>query len=126
MRIGRRSFVLLLLAVLSVAADSAGAQQLSLVAVDSRFIIASAPAPYLVHDDPKRSMAAFATDHESHADLWGAIIGGVVGGALGYAYERGACDQLAKSCTGKHGAVVGVALGAALGYTLGRSLARRD
>jgi len=101
MRIGWRSFFLLLLAVLSVAADGAGAQQLSSMAVDSRFIVASAPAPYFIHADPTRTTNDVATDHESRVGLWGAIIGGVVGGALGYAYERGACDQLAKLCNWK-------------------------
>jgi outer membrane lipoprotein SlyB len=107
---------------LSVATNSAGAQRLSPVAVDSRFVAAHSQAPRLVHADANAPLTVLTSDRDSHADVWGAIIGGVAGGAIGYAYERGSCDQLARLCTGRHGAVAGVILGAALGYGVGRIL----
>lgn len=65
------------------------------------------------------------TRTSDHFGLWGPIIGGAVGGVVGYLYERGHCDQLAALCTGRHGAIGGAILGAAVGYGIQR-LFRQD
>jgi hypothetical protein len=126
MRIRALPFVLALLAAPSVVPGSAGAQHLSPVAVHSRSVIAREHTPDAVDRTANMQIATLASAHDDHPELWGAFIGGVVGGAVGYAYERGACDQVARLCTGKGVAVAGVIIGAALGYSLGRVLGHRD
>ncbi len=48
----------------------------------------------------------------------GAIVGGSVGGFLGYKWELGLCEVPASQCRGPAGAIGGVVIGAAVGFVL--------
>jgi|GEM_PF-1917695 len=56
----------------------------------------------------------------SEAPHWvGATIGVVLGGLVGYRWERGLCESTDSECTGRHAAAGGVVIGGVVGYLLG-------
>jgi len=67
----------------------------------------------------ERSDTPIPTGPEYDHSGVGTVIGAIVGGIVGYGYERGLCETTDAQCTGRHGAIGGAVIGAVVGWWLG-------